>query len=162
MSCEKKYFVRIPFTQLLIRAPRKVYNKWPWAGVVELGSSKLGETCTLPANDGDIEGIYKYLCWRAKQSGEPSDVFHYLAVLRSASLKPNRRKEDFNLCVLKTDREIEELEGRIRDVIHKEVDGYEEYTRLGGPFYVLTGVEVAAISIVEEINKYVKEVSESE
>lgn len=32
----KAYFARIPMTGLFVRVPRWLYNRWPWAGVVEM------------------------------------------------------------------------------------------------------------------------------
>jgi hypothetical protein len=36
----KRYFIRIPITGLFIRAPRWLYNKWPWAGIVDIASKE--------------------------------------------------------------------------------------------------------------------------
>lgn len=35
-----------------------------------------------PANDGDIDGIYRYLGWHMAQSGMSSNCFHFLEVLK--------------------------------------------------------------------------------
>lgn len=32
----KRYYARIPLTGWFIRAPRWLYNRWPWAGIVEI------------------------------------------------------------------------------------------------------------------------------
>ena len=32
----KTYYARIPGTQLFIRVPRWLYNRWPWCGVVQM------------------------------------------------------------------------------------------------------------------------------
>ena len=34
-----------------------------------------------PSNDGDLEGIYKYLSWYLAKSGMSNNCFHYLEVL---------------------------------------------------------------------------------
>jgi hypothetical protein len=39
-------------------------------------------TCSLPTNDNDIDGIYKYLAWCMRNNGMGSDCFHYLEVLK--------------------------------------------------------------------------------
>ena len=36
MARMKTYYARIPGTQLFIRVPRRLYNCWPWCGVVQM------------------------------------------------------------------------------------------------------------------------------
>jgi len=39
----KRYYARIPHTGWFVRVPRWIYNRWPWAGVVEMTNEK-GQT----------------------------------------------------------------------------------------------------------------------
>ena len=32
----KRYFLRVPKTGWFVRVPRWLYNRWPWAGIVEI------------------------------------------------------------------------------------------------------------------------------
>lgn len=32
----KLYYARVPKTGWFVRVPRWLYNRWPWAGIVEL------------------------------------------------------------------------------------------------------------------------------
>lgn len=41
-----------------------------------------------PANDGDIDGIYRYLAWHMTKAGLSSTCFHYLEVLKKAAESP--------------------------------------------------------------------------
>ena len=36
----------------------------------------------VPANDGDIDGIYRYLGWHMNKAGLSSTCFHYLEALK--------------------------------------------------------------------------------
>lgn len=42
-------------------------------------------TCSLPSNDADLAGIYKYLAWTLNNNGVGSAAFHYLEVLYRAA-----------------------------------------------------------------------------
>ena len=47
--------------------------------------------CSLPTNDGDLKGIYKYLCWVLINNGESSDTLHYVEVLYKKALKNDKK-----------------------------------------------------------------------
>lgn len=32
----KRYYARVPKTGWFVRVPRWLYNRWPWAGIVEI------------------------------------------------------------------------------------------------------------------------------
>ena len=36
----------------------------------------------MPANDGDVDGIYRYLGWHMNKAGLSSTCFHYLEALK--------------------------------------------------------------------------------
>ena len=53
----------------------------------------------VPVNDGDIDGIYRYLGWHMNKAGLSSTCFHYLEALKKmaeagmagANAKPERK-----------------------------------------------------------------------
>ena len=52
----------------------------------------------VPVNDGDIDGIYRYLGWHMNKAGLSSTCFHYLEALKkmaeagmAANAKPTRQ-----------------------------------------------------------------------
>lgn len=47
-----------------------------------------------PANDGDIDGIYRYLGWHMNKAGLSSTCFHYLEVLKKMAEARRERVED--------------------------------------------------------------------
>jgi hypothetical protein len=40
-----------------------------------------------PANDNDIDGIYRYLAWHMNHAGLSSNCFHFLEVLKQHATK---------------------------------------------------------------------------
>ena len=50
----KTYYARIPGTQLFIRVPRWLYNRWPWCGVVQMPNAKLMDAAPEPSHSTGV------------------------------------------------------------------------------------------------------------
>ena len=57
-------------------------------------STKGTDWISTPLNDGDIDGIYKYLGWHMQKAGLSSNCFHYLEVLKKIATVSSEQLND--------------------------------------------------------------------